>query len=130
MPYCLSTSLALSFEEALHRTASVLKNAGLDVIQDLDVQAVLRERMDLEFHPFHILTTLAKSPASTPMQLPFNVMVRKPGQGAVEIAFIPPATTGEMEEDPQLRARAGELALRLHQAVSDLASATSALPRQ
>ena len=122
MPYCLSTSLPCSFEEALLKTASALDKAGLDVIQDLDVQAVIQERIAHEFHPFHVLTTRRRvtPPRGSCPQLPCSVLVRKTGPQAVQISIVPPATSSELEEDAGLRERAGELSRLMHQVVAGL----------
>jgi uncharacterized protein (DUF302 family) len=53
--YTLSTTTGLSFEQAVERVRAELQAEGFGVLCEIDVQATLREKLDVEEEPYLIL---------------------------------------------------------------------------
>lgn len=53
--YTLSTTTELSFEQAVERVRTELQAEGFGVLCEIDVQATLREKLDVEEEPYLIL---------------------------------------------------------------------------
>ena len=53
--YTLSTTTELPFADAVDRVRAELKNEGFGVLCDIDVQATLKEKLDVDGDPYMIL---------------------------------------------------------------------------
>jgi uncharacterized protein (DUF302 family) len=53
--YTLSTTTEVSFEQAVERVRDELQAEGFGVLCEIDVQATLREKLDVEEEPYLIL---------------------------------------------------------------------------
>src|SRR5688572_23344663 len=53
--YGLSTRTSLSFDEAVERITSELKEEGFGILTTIDVQATLKEKIDVDREPYVIL---------------------------------------------------------------------------
>ncbi len=54
-PYGLGVSVALPYEQAVARTREALAGEGFGVLTEIDVQATLRKKLDVDFRPYVIL---------------------------------------------------------------------------
>ena len=48
-------TLSCGFDEAVHRTAEALKNAGFGIITEIDVKETLKKKIDVDFRHYVIL---------------------------------------------------------------------------
>ena len=53
--YGIGTTVDLSFEEAVARTRDELAKEGFGILTEIDVQATLKKKLDVEFRPYVIL---------------------------------------------------------------------------
>jgi len=53
--YALSTTTRLSYTEAVERVRTELKTEGFGVLCEIDVQATLKEKLDVDGEPYVIL---------------------------------------------------------------------------
>jgi uncharacterized protein (DUF302 family) len=81
--YTLSTTTELGFSEAADRVREELKSEGFGVLCEIDVQATLKEKLDVEGEPYLILGACNPALAHQALQaepelgvlLPCNVVV-------------------------------------------------------
>ena len=115
MSYYFSTTLELSFDEALERVSEALKAEGFGVLTEIDVKATLKKKLGADFRNYRILGTcnppfahkalLAEDKIGT--MLPCNIIVQEVGQGRVEVAAVDPIASMAAIDNPDL----GEIAI-------------------
>ncbi len=121
MSYYFSKIVEDSFEEVLERTISVLKDEGFGVLTEIDVQATLKKKLDVDFRKYWILgacnppyaykALLAEDKIGT--MLPCNVIVQETPDGRVEVAAIDPIASMQAVENPGLMPVAEEVQKKL-----------------
>jgi uncharacterized protein (DUF302 family) len=47
--------VSLSFDEALAKVKTELKNAGFGILTEVDIKATMKKKLDTEYRPYHIL---------------------------------------------------------------------------
>ena len=55
MSYYFSKTLNLAFDEAVSRVPEELKKEGFGILTDIDVQATLKKKLDVDFRKYRIL---------------------------------------------------------------------------
>ncbi|MCA1939633.1 MAG: DUF302 domain-containing protein [Caenispirillum bisanense] len=129
MTYTFTRTLpGTAFDAAVERVTEALKQDGFGVLTEIDVQAVLRQKIGAEVAPYRILgacnPTLAhKALTAEPhigTMLPCNVVVRETDDGTVEVAAVDPAASMQAVDNPALAEIAGEVGGRLKAIVERL----------
>lgn len=106
----LTTSVALSFDEAVAAAREALKHEGFGVLTEIDVQKTLKEKIGADVAPHVILgacnppLALAALQADIDMSLllPCNVTVREE-DGCVIVSIIDPMMMADLSAAPALR---------------------------
>ena len=120
--------LNLPFEQAIQKTTEALKAEGFGVLTEIDVQATLKQKLDVEFRRYVILGAcnppLAHRALSANLDvgllLPCNVTVFEDGDGAVVTAVDPVAILGVMRDDQVVCDVAEEARARLRRVIASL----------
>jgi uncharacterized protein (DUF302 family) len=128
MSYYFSKILSASFDEAVGRTVESLKKEGFGVLTDIDVQATLKNRLNIDFPPYRILGAChppyayeaLKKETKIGTMLPCNVIVREAGSGEVEVAAIDPVASMQAVENPALKGVALTVRQKLKNVVESL----------
>jgi uncharacterized protein (DUF302 family) len=129
MAYYFSKILTLSFEDAISRVADELKKEGFGILTDIDVQATLRKKMDVEFRKYRILgacnppaayqALLSEDKIGT--MLPCNVIVQETAEeGKVEVAAIDPVASMMAIQNPELGDIAQQVQAKLKKVIDNL----------
>jgi uncharacterized protein (DUF302 family) len=128
MSYYFSKMFSANFEEAVARTIDSLKKEGFGVLTDIDVQATLKDKLNIDFPPYRILGAChppyayeaLKKETKIGTMLPCNVIVREASRGEVEVAAIDPLASMQSVKNPALRSVALTVQQKLKNVVQNL----------
>jgi uncharacterized protein (DUF302 family) len=98
MSYYISKMSNLNFEETLLKVEDELKAEGFGVLTEIDVQATLKKKLDVDFKKYKILGACnppiayeaLKNEDKIGVLLPCNVIVEENENKKVEVAAINP----------------------------------------
>jgi len=124
----IRTTLNLSFEQAIQKTTDALKAEGFGVLTQIDMQATLKQKLNVDFRRYVILGAcnppLAHRAFSANLDvgllLPCNVTVYEEGDRSVVTAVDPVEMLGVLKEDPGAHEVAVEARTRLQHVISSL----------
>ncbi|MGM0594187.1 MAG: DUF302 domain-containing protein [Pseudomonadota bacterium] len=119
--YGFSVTLNGDFDSVIDKVTEALKGEGFGVMSEIDVQAALKAKLDLDKRPYRILGAcnpkLANSAIETDpdigLLLPCNVLVREEADDKVVVAFMDPATILGLAGDETLAALGREVKEKL-----------------
>ena len=128
MSYYFSKTVALSFDEALARTAEMLGKYGFGVLTEIDVKSTLKKKLDVDFRNYRILGACNPNFAYQALQkedkigtmLPCSVIVQETEGGQVEVAAIDPVASMQSVDNPDLEPVAAEVRSRLQGVIEEL----------
>lgn len=117
MSYYIAKAVSAPFEAVLASVMTQLKAQGFGILSDIDVQATLKGKLNVDMPRYRILGACNPRLAHEALQreerlgvlLPCNVIVREIGAERVEVASIDPVSSMERTENPALRAPAEEV---------------------
>ena len=126
--YYFDKTVDLSFEDAITRVTEELKKEGFGVLTEIDVQATLKKKLDVEFRPYRILGACNPPFAYKALQaehniglmLPCNVIVQDAGNGKSEVAAIDPLVAMSRVDNPALEPVATEIKAKLQRVIENL----------
>jgi len=113
-----------TYDEALERVAESLKEEGFGILTEIDVQATLKKKIDVDFRRYKILGACnppfahraLSANLDVGLMLPCNVIVYENDDGSVVIRAIDPMQT-VAGADPALADIAGEVQTKLKRAM-------------
>ena len=127
--YGMRTHLDLPYETAIEKVTAALKAEGFGVLTQIDVQATLKQKLDVDFRRYIILGAcnphLAHRAFTTELEigllLPCNVIVYEdePGAGTV-VSIINPIMMLDIGINPSLASVGEEAAVRLRRVLDAL----------
>jgi len=102
MKYYFSTTLRnTSFSEVIQKVTDELKKEGFGILTEIDIQATLKTKLDVDFYNYTILGACnppfaykaLKAEDKIGTMLPCNVIVQEKEQGSIEVSAVDPAAT-------------------------------------
>ncbi len=122
--------LNTSYADAVQKATAALKAEGFGVLTEIDVQATLKQKLNVDFRRYTILGAcnppLAHRALSANLDvgllLPCNVTVYEEGSGAVVTAVDPVLMLGALRDDQLVCDVADEARVRLQRAIANLSA--------
>jgi len=126
--YTFTRTLDADLATAEARATAALKDEGFGVLTEIDVQATLKKKIDVDVPGYKILGACSPPLAHQAIQaeprigamLPCNVILRDLGDGRTEVAAIDPVASMAAIENDELDCVATEVRDRLQRVVAAL----------
>jgi uncharacterized protein (DUF302 family) len=124
--YGFGRTVALPFDAALERTIASLAAEGFGILTEIDVQATLKKKLDLDRPRLRILGACNPSLAakafdaepSIGLLMPCNVVVREDVAGQVHVEMLDPIALFELTGRADVEPLAREVRSRLDRALA------------
>ncbi len=128
MSYHNSKTVSYSFDEAIEKVTNELKEFGFGILTEIDVQATLKKKLDVDFRKYKILGACNPPFAHKALSaeknigvlLPCNVVVQELEDGKVEVSMVNPMESMQAVENPALEEIASEVSSMMSQALAKL----------
>ncbi len=128
MKYYFSKVITKDFNEAIDQVTDALKAEGFGILTEIDVQATLKKKLDVDFRPYKILGACNPPFAYKALQaeenigtmLPCNVIVQSKENGKVEVSAIDPVASMQAVGNESLGEIAQEIGSKLKRIIEHL----------
>lgn len=128
MSYYFNKTVNMSFDEAVDKVTKELKKEGFGVLTEIDVQAALKKKINVDFRKYRILGACNPAYAHKALlaedkiglMLPCNVVVQETEDGKVEIAAVDPVASMQSVKNDGLGEIATIIQSKLQQVIANL----------
>ncbi len=118
----------MTFNDAIDRVTDVLSQEGFGVLSDIDVQATLKKKLDVNFRRYRILGACNPGFAHKALtsedkigtMLPCNVIVQELGDQKIEVAAVDPIASMSAVGNPALEEIAQQVQEKLKSVIESL----------
>ena len=125
--YGIKKQVNLSYDEAVEKARQELQKEGFGVLTEIDVKAILKKKLDVDFDKYIILGACNPSFAYKALQaeqdiglmLPCNVIVYEK-DGKVNVSVILPTVAMQMIENEKLTDIAKEIEEKLKKVIDNI----------
>ena len=128
MKYYIEKITEYGFDEAIEKVTEELKKEGFGVLTEIDVQATLKKKLDVDFNKYQILGACNPPFAYKALQaenkigamLPCNVIVQELDDGKTEVAAVDPMASMLAVENDKLGEIANEIRAKLEKVIENV----------
>ncbi|KOH46195.1 DUF302 domain-containing protein [Sunxiuqinia dokdonensis] len=128
MKYYIEKTTEYGFDEAIEKVTEELKKEGFGVLTEIDVQATLKKKLDVDFKKYQILGACNPPFAHKALQaenkigamLPCNVIVQELDDGKTEVAAVDPMASMLAVENDKLGEIANEIRAKLEKVIENV----------
>jgi uncharacterized protein (DUF302 family) len=128
MTYFTEVSIDEEFATVLANTRSALSEQGFGVITEIDMQATMKAKLDVDIAPYVILGACNPKFAREALELeptlgvllPCNVVVRQVAEETTVVEAIDPATMVELSGNPAMAPLSAQVGDRLAAALASV----------
>ena len=125
--YGFGKTLSTDFDTAIDKVTEALKVEGFGVLTNIDIQATMAKKLDVQMKPYRILGACNPALAnqaitadpSIGLLLPCNVVVRETADG-VRVEFMNPSAVLGLVDSDDVTALAAEVRQRLERVQDSL----------
>jgi uncharacterized protein (DUF302 family) len=128
MNYYISKSVNFSFDQTEEKIRGLLKEQGFGVLTEIDIQATLKKKLDVDFRKYKILgacnppfahkALLAEDKIG--VMLPCNVIIQETSDGNIEVAAIDPMAGMSAVGNEKLSEIASQISEKLQTVINNL----------
>ncbi|MCO5259161.1 MAG: DUF302 domain-containing protein [Crocinitomicaceae bacterium] len=128
MSYYFSKILTSNWEDARTKVTEALKSEGFGILTEINMQATLKAKLDVDMKPYTILgacnpqfaykAVTAENKIGT--MLPCNVVMRELEGGEIEITAVDPVASMQAVENEDLGTLATEVQQKLKRVIDSL----------
>jgi len=130
MTYGFKVKVEGDVPDAVEKVTNALQDEGFGVLTEIDVQATLKKKLDIDRRPYRILGACNPALAHQALEtepdigllLPCNVVVQEEEDGSTSVAFIDPDAMLSVVERDDIKSLATEVRTRLEK-VRDVVAA-------
>jgi uncharacterized protein (DUF302 family) len=128
MTYSFDTIVDKPFDETIILVTEALKLEGFGILTDIDVQATMKKKLDVDMDPYRILGACNPQFAYQAMKyepkigtmLPCNVIVRQIEPGKNEVSAIDPIASMQAIDNPALKEIADTVQDKMKKVIASL----------
>ena len=126
--YAFITTVDLGYEETIEKVTAELQKEGFGILTEIDVQATLKKKLDVDFRPYKILGACNPPNAYKALQaeeqiglmLPCNVIVYVNDEGKTVVAAVDPVASMQAVQNEKLGEVANNIRNKLKSVISAL----------
>ncbi len=126
--YFQKTLFSVSFDEAIEKVTEELKKEGFGILTEIDVQATLKKKLDVDFRRYRILGACNPPFAYQALQaelhigamLPCNVVVMEKDDGNINVSAIEPVASMMAVGNSKLNSVAKQIQKKLEKVINNL----------
>ena len=128
MSYYFNKMVKGNFDEVIIKVTDELKKEGFGILTEIDVQEILKKKLDVNFKKYKILGACnppfayeaLKSEDKIGTMLPCNVIVIEQAPEQIEVAAVDPIASMQAVANPNLGKVAAEVQRKLRKVVESL----------
>ncbi|MCK5235537.1 MAG: DUF302 domain-containing protein [Deltaproteobacteria bacterium] len=126
--YGITRKLELSYEDAVEKITAALKEEGFGILTEIDVKAVLKKKIDVDFRKYVILGACNPTYSNKALNaeimigllLPCNVIVFENDGGGSTVSVMDPGIMTKLIDNPELGEVAKEVREKLERALNSI----------